>query len=103
VVRRKLSEKADNQFQFRMEPDLLERYVLILRRVEKRNMLASEAEVNKRLAGVMPADKLVTTEDVQYFRGAAAEGAAGVPVRRGEPQGGTKKTGKKKQVNGDDA
>jgi hypothetical protein len=95
--RERLSAKKGNLFQLKLDGDVLERYMALLRKVEKRNDQISEAEVNKRLLGLVPPDKWVTEADIKAFREQRATGRA----RVGKPEGGVA-AAKKKQVNGDD-
>ena len=97
--RERLSEKKDNNFQLKMGADVLERYMALLRKVEERNELASEADVNQRLLGLLPPDKLVTEKDILAFRGNQAGAGVG-RARIGKKEGKASK-GRKKVVNGE--
>lgn len=94
--------KGNRHFLIVMTEAEHERWLEVVRRARSRDATLKYTEVNRRLLGLLPPDKLVTKEDMVFFQGRTNANSNSVVAREGKPVGRKGASKGKKRVNGED-
>ena len=78
-----MATRDNRNFQLILTEEEWENYGVIVGRAKQRNHFASNADINRRLIGLLPPDELITQEDIDFFVGKKSAGITKkVPARR---------------------